>query len=149
MAEGDDAKTFRETLYVKKSLLAAVVVIQAFVLAVIGGGLWAWSNHAGAAVPAAQAGGAAQKSLQMATCTGRLGSTPDSYPFVIPLTSCDKAIDGLDVKAGFLSDLRVCGGADSFKISLNPRAVSVTSTAFNCSSSKTEATVTYIGYPAR
>ena len=63
MAEGDDAKTFRETLYVKKSLLAAVVVIQAFALAVIGGGLWAWSNHAGAAVPVAQAGGAAQKSL--------------------------------------------------------------------------------------
>lgn len=89
------------------------------------------------------------KPLRMAACTGRLDSTPGDDPWVIPLTDCDAALDDIDVKAGVLSKLTVCGGADSFSISLAPRTVTVTGSHYHCSSSKSEAVVIYLGTSKR
>ena len=82
--------------------------------------------------------------LAMATCTGGLAETPDTE-FTIPLDQCDKAIDAIDVQSGFLSKWTICGGAKSFEIVLQPRAVKVTSDAFHCSSARSAVSVTFIG----
>ena len=87
---------------------------------------------------------AAGPALGVATCTGGLAETPD-LEFVIPLDHCDATIDAIEPKAGFLSKWTICGGAKSFDVSVNPRAVKVTSDAFHCSSQRSEVTVTYIG----
>jgi hypothetical protein len=88
---------------------------------------------------------AAARPLAMATCSGSVGETPEDSPWTIALDHCDKAIDSIDVKSGFLQKWTICGGADSFAISLNPRMVSVTGDHIHCSSTKSEVVVTYLG----
>ena len=87
----------------------------------------------------------AQASLAMATCTGAVAESPDDPFWKIKLDRCDKAIDAIDVASGFVTKWSICGGAKSFEVSLNPRAVIVSSDAIHCSNTPTEVSVTYIG----
>ncbi len=87
----------------------------------------------------------ATPSLAMATCTGSIAVSPDEEFWKIPLDKCDASIDAIDVKNGFLTKWTVCGGAKSFEVSLNPRAVIVSSDHVHCSSTPSEASVTFIG----
>jgi hypothetical protein len=89
----------------------------------------------------------AQASLAMATCTGVAAESPDDPLWKIPLDKCDKAIDAIDVKAGFVSKWSICGGAKSFEVTLDPRAVIVSSDAIHCSNTPSEVSVTSIGSP--
>ena len=87
----------------------------------------------------------AEPSLAMAACTGAVAESPDDPLWKIPLDKCDKAIDAIDVKAGFVSKWSICGGAKSFEVTLDPRAVIVSSDAVHCSSTPSEVSVTFIG----
>ncbi len=87
----------------------------------------------------------AQASLAMATCTGAVAESPDHPFWKIELDRCDKAIDGIDVQSGFVTKWSICGGAKSFEVSLDPRAVIVSSDAVHCSNMPSEVSVTYIG----
>jgi hypothetical protein len=89
----------------------------------------------------------AESSLAMATCTGAAAESPDDPFWKIPLDKCDKAIDAIDVKAGFVSKWSICGGAKSFEVTLDPRAVIVSSDAVHCSNTPSEVSVTFIGPP--
>ena len=62
----------------------------------------------------------AEPSLAMAACTGAVAESPDDPLWKIPLDKCDKAIDAIDVKAGFVSKWSICGGAKSFEVTLDP-----------------------------
>jgi hypothetical protein len=84
-------------------------------------------------------------SLAMATCTGSVAESPDDEFWKIPLDKCDKAIDAIDVKTGFVTKWSVCGGAKSFEVSLEPRAVIVSSDHVHCSETPSEASVTFVG----
>jgi hypothetical protein len=84
-------------------------------------------------------------SLAMATCTGSLAESPDEEFWKIPLDKCDSAIDSIDVKSGFVAKWSICGGAKSFEVSLNPRAVIVSSDHIHCSSAPSEVAVTFMG----
>ena len=75
----------------------------------------------------------AEPSLAMAACTGEVAESPDDPFWKIPLDKCDKAIDAIDVKAGFVTKWSICGGAKSFEVTLDPRAVIVSSDAVHCS----------------
>jgi hypothetical protein len=83
--------------------------------------------------------------LAMATCTGAVAESPDDEFWKIPLDQCDKAIDAIDVKSGFVRKWTICGGAKSFEVTLNPRAVVVSSDHVHCSSTPSEASVTFVG----
>jgi peptidoglycan/LPS O-acetylase OafA/YrhL len=87
----------------------------------------------------------AKPSLAMAACTGAVAESPDDPFWKIPLDRCDKAIDAIDVKAGFVSKWSVCGGAKTFEVTLDPRAVIVSSDAVHCSTTPSEVGVTFIG----
>ncbi len=87
----------------------------------------------------------AEPSLAMAACTGAVAESPDDPFWKIPLDRCDKAIDAIDVKAGFVSKWSICGGAKSFEVTLDPRAVIVSSDAVHCSTTPSEVSVTFIG----
>jgi hypothetical protein len=89
----------------------------------------------------------AQASLAMATCTGAVAESADDPFWKIPLDKCDKAIDAIDVKAGFVSKWSICGGAKSFEVTLDPRAVIVSSDSVHCSNTPSEVSVTFIGPP--
>jgi hypothetical protein len=89
----------------------------------------------------------AQASLAMATCTGAVAESPDDPFWKISLDKCDKSIDAIDVKAGFVSKWSICGGAKSFEVTLDPRAVIVSSDAIHCSNTPSEVSVTFIGAP--
>ncbi len=83
--------------------------------------------------------------LAMASCTGAVAESPDDEFWKIPLDRCDKAIDDIDVKSGFVTEWTVCGGAKSFEVSLEPRAVIVSSDHFHCSNTPSAASVTFVG----
>jgi hypothetical protein len=85
----------------------------------------------------------------MATCTGAAAESPDDPFWKIPLDKCDKTIDAVDVKAGFVSKWSICGGAKSFEVTLDPRAVIVSSDATHCSNTPSEVSVTFIGPPKK
>ena len=87
--------------------------------------------------------------LAMATCTGAVAESPDDPFWKIPLDKCDKSIDAIDVKAGFVSKWSICGGAKSFEVTLDPRAVIVSSDAIHCSNTPSEVSVTFIGPPKK
>jgi hypothetical protein len=87
----------------------------------------------------------AEPSLAMAACTGAVAESPDDPFWKIPLNTCDKSIDAIDVKAGFVSKWSICGGAKSFEVTLDPRAVIVSSDAVHCSNTPSEVSVTFIG----
>jgi hypothetical protein len=89
----------------------------------------------------------AQAPLAMATCTGAVAESPDDPFWKIPLDKCDKSIGAIDVKAGFVSKWSICGGAKSFEVTLDPRAVIVSSDATHCSITPSEVSVTFIGPP--
>jgi hypothetical protein len=72
---------------------------------------------------------------------------PDEEFWPIPLNKCDSAIDKIDVKSGFITKWSICGGAKSFELSLNPRAVVVSSDHVHCSSTPSEVSVTFVGSP--
>jgi hypothetical protein len=91
----------------------------------------------------------AQISLAMATCTAAIAESPDEPYWKIPLDKCDKSIDSIDVKAGFVSKWTICGGAKSFEVTLEPRAVIVSSDAIHCSNTPSEVSVTFIGPPKK
>ena len=76
---------------------------------------------------------------------GAVAESPDDPFWKIPLDKCDKAIDAIDVKAGFVSKWSICGGAKSFEVTLDPRAVIVSSDAVHCSNTPSEVSVTFIG----
>jgi hypothetical protein len=120
----------------------AVVLVVAVVAATAC--LW-WVRAAGTPTTAGRAP-AQSPQLQLATCTGSIDTTTEADFWVIPLTNCDKGIDALDLRSGFLSRWTICGGSDSFQVSLNPRTVTVTGEHFSCSRQKSEVTVTYLGY---
>ena len=125
-----------------KGPFAATVVVQCVVFAAA---LWFVANREAPvqATPAPQA--AAARPLVMANCSGSVKETPEDSPWTIPLDHCDKAIDDMDVRSAFLQKWTICGGADSFSIASNPRAVTVTGDHMHCSRSKSEVSVTYIG----
>jgi hypothetical protein len=85
--------------------------------------------------------------LAMATCSGSVAESPDEEFWPIPLNKCDSAIDKIDVKSGFITKWSICGGAKSFELSLNPRAVVVSSDHVHCSSTPSEVSVTFVGSP--
>jgi len=155
MSESGKSETPAASPYVTKAMLAVVVGLQILIIAGLAGAFWLWSNGGGIARSAGErtilhaADAFDQRPLRIAVCTGSLDSTRDQGPWVIPLADCDKAIDEIDIKSAFLSKWNICGGADSFQISLKPRTVTVTGTAFNCSWQKSEVTVAYLGYGAR
>jgi hypothetical protein len=91
----------------------------------------------------------AQVSLVMATCTGAAAESPDDPFWKIPLDKCDKTIDAIDVRAGFVSKWTICGGAKSFEVTLDPRTVIVSSDAIHCSNTPSEVSVTFIGPPKK
>jgi hypothetical protein len=91
----------------------------------------------------------AQTSLAMATCTGAVAESPDDPFWKIALDKCDKTIDAIDVKAGLVSKWSICGGAKSFEVALDPRAVIVSSDAIHCSNTPSEVSVTFIGPPKK
>jgi hypothetical protein len=91
----------------------------------------------------------AQASLAMATCTGAVAESPDDPFWKIPLDKCDKSIDSIDVKAGFVSKWSICGGAKSFEVAPDPRVVIVSSDAIHCSNTPSEVSVTFIGPPKK
>ena len=64
---------------------------------------------------------------------------------MIALDHCDKSIADIDAKTGFLTKWTICGGAKSFDISVEPRAVTVTSDAVHCSTTPSQVSVTYVG----
>jgi hypothetical protein len=127
--------------YVKRSIFGAVVALQcaAFAAALWYVGLHS-STQSGSAAPAS-----ASPRLTMATCSGSVDETPDDSPWTITLDHCDKAIEDMEVRSAFLQKWTICGGADSFAISLNPRAVTVTGDHIHCSQIKSEVAVTYLG----
>jgi hypothetical protein len=140
---------------VTKTTLAIVVGLQILVIAGLVATFPLWSNGAAAARSSGErtrlraAETSDPRPLRIAVCTGSLDSTTDQGPWVIPLADCDKATDEIEIKSAFLSKWNICGGADSFQISLKPRSVTVTGTAFNRSWRKSEVTVAYIGYGAK
>jgi hypothetical protein len=85
----------------------------------------------------------------MATCTGAVAESPDDEFWKIPLDQCDKTIDAIDVKSGFVTKWTICGGAKSFEVTLNPRAVIVSSDHVHCSDTPSEASVTFVGPPKK
>ncbi len=141
--------------YVTKATLAVIVGLQILVIGGLAGAFWLWLNGGGFArssgepATARTAEASDQKPLRIAVCAGSLDSTTDQSPWVIPLADCDKAIDEIEIKSAFLSKWNICGGSDSFQISLKPRTVTVTGTHFNCSRQKSEVTVVYLGYSAK
>jgi hypothetical protein len=66
-------------------------------------------------------------------------------PWTIPLDKLEKGIDDIEIKSGFLQKWSICGGADSFTISLKPRAVTTIDDHMHSSSTKSEVTVPYLG----
>jgi hypothetical protein len=142
MSQDDKGARAPAGAYVKRSIFGVVVALQcaAFAAAL-------WYVGLGAST---QTGSTAQASasprLVMASCSGSVDKSPDDSPWMIPLDHCDKAIDDMEVKSAFLQKWTICGGANSFAISLNPRAVAITSDHFNCSRTKSEVTVTYLGF---
>ncbi|HLW91358.1 MAG TPA: hypothetical protein VKS78_08675 [Roseiarcus sp.] len=128
-----------------RGVQAASILIVIIALGIaVGAAAWLVSSPQPRA-PGASAGSAARP-LAMANCSGSVDETPDQSPWTIPLDHCDKTIDDIDIKAGFLQKWTICGGADSFAISLNPRAVTVTGDHIHCSNIKSEVAVTYIGF---
>jgi hypothetical protein len=119
---------------------AAIVIAGALIASGLAVGL-----RSGNSAPAKDAPASAAPSLGIASCSGEVAKSPDEDPFVIALDHCDKAIDAIDVKAGFLTKWTICGGAKSFDISLAPRQVTVTSDAINCASIPSQVSVTYVG----
>ncbi len=107
----------------------------------------AFSPRPAPAAPPIPSAPPAQASLAMATCTGAAAESPDDPFWKIPLDKCDKTIDAMDVKAGFVSKWSICGGAKSFEVTLDPRAVIVSSDAIHCSNTPSEVSVTFIGPP--
>jgi hypothetical protein len=107
------------------------------------------SRPAPAVPPPVPGATSAQVSLVMATCTGAAAESPDDPFWKIPLDKCDKTIDAVDVKAGFVSKWSICGGAKSFEVTLDPRAVIVSSDATHCSNTPSEVSVTFIGPPKK
>jgi hypothetical protein len=101
------------------------------------------------AAPPVPGATSAQASIVMATCTGAVAESPDDPFWKIPLDKCDKSIDSIDVKAGFVSKWTICGGAKSFEVTLEPRAVIVSSDAIHCSNTPSEVSVTFIGPPKK
>ncbi len=91
----------------------------------------------------------AEPSLAMAACTGAVAESPDDPIWKIPLDRCDKAIDAINVRAGFVSKWSICGGAKSFEVALDPRAVIVCSDAVHCSTTPSEVSVTFVGPPKK
>jgi len=85
----------------------------------------------------------------MAACKGTVADSPDEAFWKIPLDLCDKAIDSIDVKSGFVTQWSICGGAKSFEVALNPRAVIVSSDAIHCSSTPSQVGVTFVGPPKK
>jgi hypothetical protein len=85
--------------------------------------------------------------LAMATCSGSVAESPDEEFWQIPLNKCDSAIDTIEVKSGFITKWSICGGAKSFELSLNPRAVVVSSDHIHCSRTPSEVSVTFVGSP--
>jgi hypothetical protein len=142
MSQADKGTGAPAGAYVKRSIFGVVVAVQC---AAFAAALW----HVGLRTPA-QTGSAAQASasprLAMASCSGSVDATPDNSPWTIPLDHCDKAIDDMEVKSAFLQKWTICGGADSFAISLNPRAVTVTGDHIHCSRIKSEVAVIYLGF---
>lgn len=138
-----------------KTTLAIVVGLQIGVIAGLAAAFSLRSNGAGVARSSAErtslhaAEASDPKPLRIAVCTGSLDSTTDQGLWVIPLADCDKAIDEIETKSAFLSKWNICGAAASFQISLKPRTVTVTGTAFNCGWRKCEVTVAYLGYEAK
>jgi hypothetical protein len=112
--------------------------------ALVAAALFAGLRSSGRA-PADGAPASAGHALGIAACTGEVAESPDHDPFVIALDKCDKAIDDIDVKAGFLTRWTICGGAKSFDISVEPRAVTVTTDAIDCSTIPSQVSVTYVG----
>ena len=109
----------------------------------------AFSPRPAPAAPPIPSAPPAQASLAMATCTGAAAESPDDPFWKIPLDKCDKTIDAMDVKAGFVSKWSICGGAKSFEVTLDPRAVIVSSDAIHCSNTPSEVSVTFIGPPKK
>jgi hypothetical protein len=126
--------------YLKRSTFGVIVALQC---AAFAAALWFINLHASQTVGAPAS---ASPRLVMATCSGSVGETPEDSPWTIPLDRCDKAIDDMDVKSAFLQKWTICGGADSFAISINPRGVTVTGDHVHCSSIKSEVAVTYLGF---
>jgi hypothetical protein len=83
--------------------------------------------------------------LAMAACSGSVAESPDEEFWRIPLTKCDGAIDKIDVKSGFVTKWSICGGAKSFEVSLDPRAVVVSSDHVHCSRTPSEVSVMFVG----
>ena len=85
--------------------------------------------------------------LAMATCSGSVAESPDDLFWPIPLDKCDGAIEKIEVKSGFVTKWSICGGAKSFALSLDPRAVIVSSDHVHCSRTPSEVSVTFVGSP--
>jgi hypothetical protein len=139
MSQKDTAAPMRG--YLATSTFVAVVILQCVAFAAALGFValrqaTARAGDAPAEIP---------RSLIMATCSGSVDETPEESPWTIALDRCDKAIDDIDVKSAFLQKWTICGGADSFAISLNPRVVAVTGDHTHCSSVKSEVTAIYLG----
>ena len=126
------------------ALVALGTAIAALVVAVYAAFM---SRPAPAAPPPVPGATSAQASLVMATCRGAVAESPDDPFWKIPLGKCDKSIDTIDVKAGFVSKWSICGGAKSFEVALDPRAVIVSSDAIHCSNTPSEVSVTFLGPP--
>jgi hypothetical protein len=107
----------------------------------------AFASRPAPAAPAVPSPPPVHVSLAMATCTGAVAESPDDPFWKIALDKCDKSIDAIDVKAGFVSKWSICGGAKSFEVTLDPRAVIVSSDAVHCSNTPSEVSVTFIGPP--
>jgi hypothetical protein len=133
-------------IYVAAKTFRLVVVLQCVVFAAA---LWFVAAHVSSAQPDGAAAASSPRALVLATCSGSVDETPDDSPWTIPLDRCDKAIDGMEIKTAFLQKWTICGGADSFAISLNPRSVTVTGDHVHCSTIKSEVSVTYLGVAKR
>jgi hypothetical protein len=130
----------RTPSYVSTRAFAAVIAAEGAIFAVV---LWLLIAHQPSTVSESTSTGAPM--LKMATCAGHVDETPEDSPWTIPLDQCDPSIEGMEIASGFLQKWTICGGADSFAISLKPRAVTVTGDHIHCSNTKSEVTVTYLG----
>jgi hypothetical protein len=142
MSQEDKGARAPAGAYVKRSIFGVVVALQCTAFAAA---LW-YVGLRGSTQTGSAPRASASPRLVMASCSGSVDKTPDDWPWTIPLDHCDKAIDDMEVKSAFLQKWTICGGADSFAISLNPRAVTVTGDHVHCSKIKSEVAVTYLGF---
>jgi hypothetical protein len=140
MNQNDKREAAPTRAYLSTTTFAVVIAAQCVVFAAA---LRFVATHAPAARTAAAD---PPQALIMATCSGSVDETPDESPWAIPLDRCDKTIDGMEIKSAFLQKWTICGGADSFAISSDPRRVMVTGDHIHCSKIKSEVSVTYLGF---